>query len=103
MTEEEKRVIEAAKVLLQEYGPVLPSSDRLYSDLYAAVAALPVTLSEKLPGLRPGAVVGVSDKAPAFTVIANDPEMKQLWCRGELNLGNLTLFYREVRWIVSEA
>lgn len=109
MTPEERAVIEAARAhaarVIEVYGPVAeyPHMTKTARDLCAAVAALPVPLAERLPGLRPGAVVRVGGWANAGVVMANDPAAEQLWLRIKGDCTNTTMYYNCITSIVSEA
>ena len=51
------------------------------AELFATVDALPRPLAERLPGLRPGAVVLTRTAPGALRVVANDTEARSLWLR----------------------
>ena len=101
MTPAERAVIDAARAYVAYYwGPDAPTS-AAGAALYTAVRALPRPLSEQLAELRVGAVVEGKGEKQA-RVIANDPEMQELWLRHYCGgFGNFVVSYADITRIIS--
>lgn len=102
MTPEEARVVEAARLFIRTATAQHPDTHEAYDALASAVAALPVSLAERLPGLRPGAAVrfGSDMETGQTVVLANLPSHRVLV--GEWGKSVCIVQYDAVTSIVSE-
>ena len=95
------RVVEAARKFVSQCradGGFMRGA----AELFATVDALPRPLAERLPGLRPGAVVATK-ATPKRVVVANDPVARELWLRNVgTGDGNSTCCYAAITAIISE-